>query len=130
MPVEKLVLGPYKSGIAPHELMTSITLKPLDGYRVGLRRLSIRAALAISRLSVVWAVRENRGAFEDVRIAIGSCTPVPFRARAAEALLRGKGDKSGGVDEAVETHHPRHKGGNGGEAHPCLQTADTQKHPL
>jgi CO/xanthine dehydrogenase FAD-binding subunit len=102
VPVEKLVVGPYKSAIAPHELMTSITLKPLEGYRVGLRRLSIRAALAINRLSVVWAVRKNRDAFEDVRIAIGSCTPIPFRAREAEALLREKGDKSGGVDEAVE----------------------------
>jgi CO/xanthine dehydrogenase FAD-binding subunit len=103
VPIENLVLGPYKCAIGPHELMTSITLKPMHGYRVGLRRLSIRAALAISRLSVAWAVRENKGAFEDVRIAIGSCTPVPFRAREAEALLRERGDKSGRVDEAVDT---------------------------
>jgi CO/xanthine dehydrogenase FAD-binding subunit len=82
--------------------MTSITLKPLEGYRVGLRRLSIRAALAISRLSVAWAVRKKRGSLEDVRIAIGSCTPIPFRARQAEGLLRGKGNKSGAVDEAVD----------------------------
>jgi CO/xanthine dehydrogenase FAD-binding subunit len=103
VPVENLLLGPYKSGIGPHELMTSITLKPLEGYRVGLRRLSIRAALAIARLSVAWAVKEKRGAFEDVRIAIGSCTPIPFRAREAEALLRETGHKPGGVDEAVDT---------------------------
>jgi xanthine dehydrogenase FAD-binding subunit len=102
VPVEKLVLGPYKSSIASHELMTSIALKPLEGYRVGLRRLSIRAALAISRLSVAWAVRENKGAFEDVRIAIGSCTPIPLRAREAEALLRERSDRSRGVDEAVD----------------------------
>ncbi len=101
--VEDLALGAYKSCIGPHELMTSITLKPLDGYRVGLRRLSVRAALAIARLSVAWAVKEKRGAFEDVRIAIGSCTPVPFRAREAEAILREKGHKPGGVDEAVDT---------------------------
>jgi CO/xanthine dehydrogenase FAD-binding subunit len=102
VPIENLVLGPYKSDIAPHELMTSITLKPLDDYRVGLKRLSIRAALAISRLSVAWAVKENKGSFEDVRIAIGSCTPIPFRAREAEALLRGKGNKSSAVDDAVD----------------------------
>jgi carbon-monoxide dehydrogenase medium subunit len=83
--------------------MTSITLKPLEGYRVGLRRLSIRAALAIARLSVAWAVKEKRGGFEDVRIAIGSCTPIAFRAREAEALLRETGHRPGGVDEAVET---------------------------
>jgi len=102
VPVEGIVLGPYRAAIRPDELMTSITLKPLEGYRVGLRRLSIRAALAISRLSVAWAIRKKRDALEDVRIAIGSCTPVPFRARESEALLREKGDKSGGMDEAVE----------------------------
>ena len=102
MPVEGLVLGPYRADIRPDELMTSITLKPLAGYRIGLRRLSIRAALAISRLSVAWAVKEKRGAFEDVRIAIGSCTPIPFRAREAETLLRGKGNKSRAVDDALD----------------------------
>jgi CO/xanthine dehydrogenase FAD-binding subunit len=102
VPVEGLVLGPYRTAIKADELMTSINLKPLEGYRVGLKRLSIRAALAISRLSVAWAVRKKKGAFEDVRIAIGSCTPVPFRARESEAFLREKGDKSGGVDQAVD----------------------------
>ncbi|RJR21320.1 MAG: hypothetical protein C4582_08035 [Desulfobacteraceae bacterium] len=102
VPLEGFVLGPYRAALAPHEMITSINLKPLEGYRVGLKRLSIRAALSISRLSVAWAVKEKDGVFDDVRIAVGSCTPVPFRARGAEALLREEGVKGGAVDEAID----------------------------
>ena len=40
--------------------------------------------------------------YEDVRLAIGSCTPVPFRPRDAERLLKGQEKGPRIVREAVD----------------------------
>ncbi len=100
--LEGFLLAPYRSSLSTDELITSIRLQTLQGYRVGLKRLSIRAALSISRLSVAWAVKEEDGVFDDVRIAIGSCTPVAFRAREAEAFLKENPTGYKAIEEAVE----------------------------
>jgi CO/xanthine dehydrogenase FAD-binding subunit len=100
--LEGFLTAPYRSSLKQDELITAIRLQELKGYRFGLKRLSIRAALSISRLSVAWAVLERSGVYEDVRIAVGSCTPVAFRAREAEIFLRGKPAGKEVVKEAVE----------------------------
>jgi carbon-monoxide dehydrogenase medium subunit len=90
MKVEDFILAPYTTAINSQELLTVIEIKGLSGYREGYKRVTKRAAWAISRLSVAWAIQEEGSFFKDVRIAIGSCTPMPFRPRAIEESLRGK----------------------------------------
>jgi CO/xanthine dehydrogenase FAD-binding subunit len=99
--LEDFIVAPYQTSIKADELLCGVSLEPLKDYRMGYRRVAKRAAWAISRLSAAWAVREERGVFLNVRLAIGSCTPMPFRAHAAEAFLAGKDKSAAVIAEAV-----------------------------
>jgi CO/xanthine dehydrogenase FAD-binding subunit len=98
---EKFISGPYRTIIRKDEIVTSINLVPLNGHVEGYRRVAKRATLAISRLSVAWAIMEQDGIFTDVRLAIGSCTPMPLRPRQTENFLRGKARERDVVSQAV-----------------------------
>jgi carbon-monoxide dehydrogenase medium subunit len=102
MKVEDFILAPYQTAIDTHELLTRIEIKGLSGYREGYRRVTKRAAWAISRLSIAWAIQEEGGAFKDIRLAIGSCTPMPFRPRVTEESLRGKIMSEKTIGDAIE----------------------------
>jgi len=102
MKVEDFILAPYKTAINTRELLTVIEIKGLSGYREGYKRVTKRAAWAISRLSIAWAILEEAGVFRDVKIAIGSCTPMPFRPNAIEASLQGKAKSVDIIRAAVE----------------------------
>ena len=99
--LETFVVRPYHTSVADDELLTRVEITALEGYREGYRRVAKRAAWAISRLSVAWAIKEDLGRYEDVRLAIGSCTPMPFRPREAERLLTGRDKGPRVVREAV-----------------------------
>jgi CO/xanthine dehydrogenase FAD-binding subunit len=101
-PVAAFITAPYKTTIDKKELLAGVTLDALHGYSEGYRRVAKRAALAISRLSVAWAIREEEGRLADVRIAIGSCTPLPFRPLEAEDYLKGKRREKAAAQEAVK----------------------------
>jgi CO/xanthine dehydrogenase FAD-binding subunit len=100
-PLEKFILAPYKTEIGEKEILSSVTINALQGYQEGYKRVAKRAALAISRLGVAWAFVEKDGIFLDVRLAIGSCTPMPFRPRNVEAFLKGRKREKSVVEEAV-----------------------------
>ncbi len=99
--LERFIAAPYRTTIGSKEVLTSVKVEALGGYEEGYRRIARRAGWAISRLSVAWAMADAEGIFHDVRIAVGSCTPVPFRPRSAEAFLIGKGRERPVVEEAV-----------------------------
>ncbi len=101
-PVAAFITAPYTTTIGASELLTTVTFDALPGYTEGYRRVAKRAALAISRLSVAWAIREEDGRFADARIAIGSCTPLPFRPLDAETYLKGKRREKRTAEEAVK----------------------------
>jgi CO/xanthine dehydrogenase FAD-binding subunit len=101
-PVGAFITAPYRTTIGRKELLTTVTVDALHGYSEGYRRVARRAALAISRLSVAWAVREEDGRFADARIAIGSCTPLPFRPLDAEDYLKGRRREKRAAQEAVK----------------------------
>ncbi len=61
-----------------------------------------RAAWAVSRLGIAWAIKEEGDRFVDVRLGIGSCTPKPLRPRRAEAILKGHRRQRGLIQEAVK----------------------------
>jgi len=100
--LERFITGPYRTTIGKNELLCSISVDRLEGYEEGYRRVAKRAAWAISRLSCAWALREEGGLIEDVRIAVGSCTPVPFRPSRAEDFLRGRRREGPVIAKAVE----------------------------
>jgi len=100
--LEQFITAPYKTTITGKEMLSSISIERLPGYREGYKRVAKRAALAISRLGVAWAILEEDGTFIDVRLAIGSCTPIPFRPRSVEIFLKGQKREMRIVEEAVK----------------------------
>ena len=91
LPVENLFLGPYRSGIKPHELMLRFLLKPAQGMFSDFQKIGRRKALAIARMSMaVSADRERNGAIRSLRLALGSSTPTPMRMGSVESFLVGK----------------------------------------
>jgi CO/xanthine dehydrogenase FAD-binding subunit len=102
MKVEDFILAPYKTAINTRELLTVIEIKGLSGYRVGYKRVTKRVVWAISRLSIAWAIKEEGELFKDVKLAIGSCTPMPFRPKVIEESLRGKDKSDETIQAAVE----------------------------
>jgi len=99
--LDDFIVAPYETSLKPHELLTWVCIKGLPGYREGYRRIARRAAWAISRLSVAWAVREDGDRFVDVKLAIGSCTPMPFRPRNVEKFLGGRKKDDHTIGEAA-----------------------------
>ena len=100
--LEHFITAPYRTTLSGREMLSAIRVKRLEGYREGYRRVARRAAWAVSRLGIAWAIKEAEDRFLDVRLGIGSCTPRPFRPRKAEALLNGRPREKGLVEEAVE----------------------------
>jgi len=100
--LESFILAPYETSLKPRELLTSVRIKGLPGYREGYRRIAKRAAWAISRLSVAWAIREDGDRFIDMKLAIGSCTPMPFRPGNVEDFLKGRKKDDSTIHEAVK----------------------------
>jgi len=102
MKVEDFILAPYKTAIDARELLTLIQIEGLTGYREGYKRVTKRARWAISRLSIAWAIKEEDGLYKDVKLAIGSCTPMPFRPRGIEKSLQGKVKSDETIQMAIE----------------------------
>jgi CO/xanthine dehydrogenase FAD-binding subunit len=102
MKIEDFILAPYMTAINARELLTVIEINGLTGYREGYKRVTKRAAWAISRLSIAWAIREEGELFKDVKLAIGSCTPMPFRPRGIEKSLQGKVKSDETIQMAIE----------------------------
>lgn len=89
--VENLFVGPYQSGIRPHELLLRFILEPAGRRLSDFQKIGRRKALAISRMSMaVLADREKDGTFASIRLALGSGTPAPMRMGRVESFLVGK----------------------------------------
>jgi CO/xanthine dehydrogenase FAD-binding subunit len=99
--LEAFITEPYKTTITATEMLSAISLEPLKGYAEGYKRVAKRAAWAISRLGIAWAISEKDGTFVDVRLAIGSCTPTPFRVRNVETFLIGKKRQNSVIADAI-----------------------------
>jgi len=99
--LEELLVDAYKTQIRKDEIIASVSITPMEGYRQGYKRLTIREALALSRLSVAYAIKEEKEKWLDVKIAIGSVTPVCFRARELERALSEQIKDRDLLDEAI-----------------------------
>ena len=76
--------------LEPGELITAVTLPPNGfGARSSYRKVRDRASYAFALVSLAAGLELEGGAIHDVRLALGGVAHKPWRARAAEAVLRG-----------------------------------------
>jgi carbon-monoxide dehydrogenase medium subunit len=96
--------GPGRSTLhAGQELLVGFTL-PLRGPSEGsaFQRVMRPQGVAIAILNLgAWLRREGEHV-ADLRIAVGPAGPVPFRAHAAEAVLRGRRMDGGSLQAALD----------------------------
>ncbi len=97
VPLEAFFLRPGKSVLQCDELLTEIQIPNLPPHTEGvhIKYGTRRSDVAIVGVSVVIALDGDK--CRDVKIALGSVGPTPFRAKKAENVLRGQ--KLGGVVE-------------------------------
>jgi xanthine dehydrogenase YagS FAD-binding subunit len=84
---------PQRDTVITHgELITAIDLPPLPyaATHSRYRKVRDRASYAFALVSVAAALDFADGVIRDVRIAFGGIAPMPWRAKKAEAALRGK----------------------------------------
>ncbi len=82
---------PQRDTVLSHgELITAVDLPPLAfATRSHYRKIRDRASYAFALVSVAAALDVEGGVVRDVRLALGSVAPRPWRAWRAEAVLRG-----------------------------------------
>ena len=79
-----------ENALKPGELVVEIHVDRPEGVRSAYRKIKQKQSFdwPLADAAVAW--REEGGVAKDVRIVIGSAAPVPWRAKAAEALVEGK----------------------------------------
>ena len=94
IPAEAFWTGYRRTALAPGELLVAIRIPLVPGRQVRVRKVGTRRALAIAKVLVAVAWREDgepgAGAWRDVRVALGSVAACPIRAPRTEAVLEGR----------------------------------------
>jgi xanthine dehydrogenase YagS FAD-binding subunit len=108
---------PNRDTVLEHgELITAVELPPLAfASRSRYRKVRDRASYAFALVSVAAALDVEDGLVRDVRLALGGVAHVPWRASAAEAVLRG-------APATMETFH-RAADAELAQARPLLENA-------
>jgi CO/xanthine dehydrogenase FAD-binding subunit len=100
VPLQEILVGPYRSGIRPGELLTHFVFQGASRFWSWFQKLARRNALAISRLSLAVLAQQNGEGLKELRIALGSGTPVPRRMEKVESFLLGKAPRERDLWEA------------------------------
>jgi OHCU decarboxylase len=88
---ENFHIGYRKTQCAADEVIQFVCLpRRFSDYRVYTRKIGARNAQAISKVCLAALGRVTTGVVEDVRLAVGSVAPIPFRLVETEEVLRGK----------------------------------------
>lgn len=91
VPLDEFFLDYRKTAARPEELLTAVVIRPLAPEdRSAYCKLQLRRAMAIALVGVAVSLRMRGEACEEAAIGLGSVAAVPYRARAAEAHLRGR----------------------------------------
>jgi len=89
-PIDQFYVGYRKSVLKPDELIAEVHFRALAKTDGGAyRKLGLREANAISIVDIATVLRgrDNNGAFEEARVALGAVAPTITRARACERAL-------------------------------------------
>jgi carbon-monoxide dehydrogenase medium subunit len=104
IPVQKMFGGVQKNTLSRSEVLTEIRVPvPPPGVNGTYYKFALRRAMDLAVVGLGVLVKTKNGAFEDVRIALGSVGPKPFRAKRAEKILAGKKIDEQLMREAGET---------------------------
>ncbi|MBA7671957.1 Carbon monoxide dehydrogenase medium chain [subsurface metagenome] len=103
IPLDELYEGIGVSKIdSTSEIVTSLHFKSLTNDQgSAFDRLARRKALALPMLNVAVVVTVQNGRFEEARIMVAPVAPMPFRARRAEAALRGTATSLDSINKAA-----------------------------
>jgi xanthine dehydrogenase small subunit len=113
IPAASFFIGYRKTALRPGELLLRMEFPIGGGRHLRYRKIGTRRALALSKVALAVAWREEPGspAWRDVRVAVGTITEVPIRAPSAEAVLEGALPGSEVAERAavavLEDIHPR-----------------------
>jgi xanthine dehydrogenase YagS FAD-binding subunit len=92
-----------ETDLKPDELITAIEVPALSfAARSTYRKVRDRASYAFALVSVAAAIDVVDGNIRDVRLALGGVAPKPWRARKAEAALRGQAANQMNFSKAAE----------------------------
>ena len=113
IPAASFFTGYRRTALLPGELLLRMELPVGSGRHLRYRKIGTRRALALSKVALAVAWREEPGspAWHDVRVAVGTITEVPIRAPSAEAVLEGAVPSADVAERAaaavLEDIHPR-----------------------
>src|SRR6202166_4766388 len=104
VPYENFHTGYRKTLCAPDEVIQLVCLpRQFSDYRAYTRKIGARNAQAISKVSLAALGRVAGGVIEDIRMAVGSVAPIPFRLTETENVLRGERIDPGLIPLAKKT---------------------------
>ncbi|HTG30375.1 MAG TPA: 2-oxo-4-hydroxy-4-carboxy-5-ureidoimidazoline decarboxylase [Methylomirabilota bacterium] len=91
IPYEHFHTGYRKTQCAADEVIQFISLpRQFSHYRAYTRKIGARNAQAISKVCLAALGQVPGGVIEDIRMAVGSVAPIPFRLTETENVLRGQ----------------------------------------
>ena len=89
VPATEFWTGYRQTALAEDELLLRIRFAVDRSRHTRFRKVGTRAAQAISKVVLALSYHSDGGAWQDVRVALGSVAPIPVRAAATEAVLEG-----------------------------------------
>lgn len=91
LPLEEFFVGPGKTALRPGEILAEVLVPPPPPRSGGDYQRRTRTAMDIAVVGLAAALTLDGGAAcREARIALASVAPTPLRAKAAEAVLRGR----------------------------------------
>ena len=90
LPVDEFILGSKKTALADDEIITKVILPPQSFTHIFFRKIGMRRANAISKLTLSAAATVQDGVVVDFRASSGAAGPKVARSRKAEEILIGK----------------------------------------
>jgi len=88
LPIEKLIIGPRKTGIRNDEIIKEIAIPIQDFTKTKWTKVGGRQADAISKVSFLGAVKIEKGIVQDFRVAFGAVYKTVVRSREIEKEYR------------------------------------------
>ena len=90
MKVDEYIIATKKTAIRDDELITKVIIPKTDFTHIFFRKVGMRRANAISKLTLSAAAKIENGVVADFRASSGAAGPKVMRSRQAEELLIGK----------------------------------------
>lgn len=93
LPLADFLLGPHRVARGAHEMLTGVSLEARPARTAdAFVKVTRRGGMEFSTVSLAirLSLAEDGETVEEARIAVGAMAPLPFRAEAAEGLLRGQ----------------------------------------